>query len=228
MSKVEKWALLSVSNKEGLVEFAGVLSALGWNFLASGGTAKHLQAAGIKVVNVADWLARSFVLQAQFGGIAISEKPQDVEMMLRQMKRNNLDFGVIMDHRVVTLSRETASALLARQIAGDQADLVKMGIAPIELVVVNYYPLEVETRRAGANEDSVLNQTDIGGLTMTVQAIKGKRIPVCDPMDYAAVQEALAQNEFDQKLRQALAAKAMRRVADYYGAGASFLEGLAA
>ncbi len=46
-------ALLSVSDKTGLVEFARGLSELGFELVASGGTAEALRAAGLAVVDVA-------------------------------------------------------------------------------------------------------------------------------------------------------------------------------
>lgn len=42
-------ALLSVSDKTGLVEFASELSALGFRLVASGGTAKAIRDAGLEV-----------------------------------------------------------------------------------------------------------------------------------------------------------------------------------
>ncbi|MDM8519811.1 bifunctional phosphoribosylaminoimidazolecarboxamide formyltransferase/IMP cyclohydrolase [Anaerolineales bacterium HSG6] len=47
-------ALLSVSNKRGLVEFAVTLSQLGWELVASGGTAEALRGGGLTVIDVAD------------------------------------------------------------------------------------------------------------------------------------------------------------------------------
>ena len=47
-------ALLSVSDKTGLVEFARGLSDLGWDLVSTGGTAKALRAAGLKVRDVSD------------------------------------------------------------------------------------------------------------------------------------------------------------------------------
>src|SRR3989339_871573 len=49
----KKYALLSVSDKKGLVPFAKELKALGFNLISSGGTAKHLKQAGVKVTEVA-------------------------------------------------------------------------------------------------------------------------------------------------------------------------------
>ncbi len=47
-------ALLSVSDKTGLVEFAQGLSALGWELISTGGTAKTLRAAGLQARDVSD------------------------------------------------------------------------------------------------------------------------------------------------------------------------------
>src|SRR5688500_7905823 len=47
-------ALLSVSNKEGLAEFARGLAALGWELISTGGTARALREAGLPVIDVAD------------------------------------------------------------------------------------------------------------------------------------------------------------------------------
>jgi phosphoribosylaminoimidazolecarboxamide formyltransferase/IMP cyclohydrolase len=45
-------ALISVSNKEGLAEFAKELAALGFELISTGGTARILREAGLSVVDV--------------------------------------------------------------------------------------------------------------------------------------------------------------------------------
>jgi phosphoribosylaminoimidazolecarboxamide formyltransferase/IMP cyclohydrolase len=50
---VSKRALISVSNKAGVVEFARGLRELGWEILSTGGTAKALREAGVEVIDVA-------------------------------------------------------------------------------------------------------------------------------------------------------------------------------
>ena len=55
-------ALFSVSDKTGLVEFAQGLHELGWNFLASGGTARTLREAGLPVKDVADYTGSPEIL----------------------------------------------------------------------------------------------------------------------------------------------------------------------
>jgi phosphoribosylaminoimidazolecarboxamide formyltransferase/IMP cyclohydrolase len=48
-------ALLSLSDKRGAAEFAGLLAKAGTRILASGGTAKHLRDAGVPVTAIEDW-----------------------------------------------------------------------------------------------------------------------------------------------------------------------------
>lgn len=52
---MRKQALLSVSDKTGVVEFARELAALGYHLLSTGGTAKLIAEAGIEVQEVADY-----------------------------------------------------------------------------------------------------------------------------------------------------------------------------
>ena len=47
-------ALLSVSDKDGLVAFAVALRAMGWKLISTGGTARHLVEAGLDVTEVSD------------------------------------------------------------------------------------------------------------------------------------------------------------------------------
>ncbi len=55
-------ALFSVSDKSGLVEFAQRLYQLGWNFLASGGTAQPLRTTNLPVQDVAEYTGSPEIL----------------------------------------------------------------------------------------------------------------------------------------------------------------------
>src|SRR5512146_3292416 len=48
-------AILSVSDKTGIIELAQALTANGIEILSTGGTAKHLQQAGLPVTAIAEW-----------------------------------------------------------------------------------------------------------------------------------------------------------------------------
>src|SRR5438105_15047725 len=47
-------ALLSVSNKDGIVDLARGLAARGYELVSTGGTARALKTAGLPVINVSD------------------------------------------------------------------------------------------------------------------------------------------------------------------------------
>ena len=47
-------ALISVSDKRGVVEFAHALEKLGWEIIATGGTMRLLAESGVKVVSISD------------------------------------------------------------------------------------------------------------------------------------------------------------------------------
>lgn len=51
--KTGKNALISVSDKEGVVDFAHILVQNGYTIYSSGGTAKHIQEGGVDVIDVA-------------------------------------------------------------------------------------------------------------------------------------------------------------------------------
>src|SRR5688500_8422139 len=53
--KTIRRALLSVSDKTGILELARVLAANGVEILSTGGTAKHLADAGVPVTPIAQW-----------------------------------------------------------------------------------------------------------------------------------------------------------------------------
>jgi len=50
-----KCALISVSDKTGIVEFAKKISKKGIEILSTGGTAKALKEAGVKITEVSDY-----------------------------------------------------------------------------------------------------------------------------------------------------------------------------
>lgn len=63
MANPQKWALISVFNKTGICEFAQALVGMGWNILASGGTAKALIRVGIQVKDVAELVGGGAILK---------------------------------------------------------------------------------------------------------------------------------------------------------------------
>lgn len=64
MKKIER-ALISVSDKSGLLELASALAEQGVEILSTGGTAKALTAAGLKVTEVADYTGSPEILDGR-------------------------------------------------------------------------------------------------------------------------------------------------------------------
>ncbi|HAM53129.1 MAG TPA: hypothetical protein DCP92_21435 [Nitrospiraceae bacterium] len=88
-----KRALISVSNKRGVVDFARTLSAMGIEILSTGGTAKILREAGIPVIEVSDYTGfpemldgRLKTLHPKIHGGLLSRRsnPKDMEDMEEQ------------------------------------------------------------------------------------------------------------------------------------------------
>lgn len=132
----------------------------------------------------------------------------------------------ILGHRVVTLSREIYAGLLASTTA-DFAELKRLNITNIDLVYVNLYPLEKETKSPQATPESVLEKTDIGGPTLLRAAAKGRRLALSNPEQIETLESWLASGSPEDERNQIalrFAAEAERRVADYVSVSAGYWE----
>ena len=89
--------------------------------------------------------------------------------------------GEILDHRVVTLSREIYAGILSDNTKEHQDELKALGIPRIDLVCVDMYPLLDEINNPKATEKSIIEKTDVGGPTLLHSAAKGMRIVLSRP-----------------------------------------------
>ncbi len=181
-------ALISVSDKSGLVPFAKRLASLGCELVSTGGTAKALAEAGLPVVNVSDVTG----------------------------------FPEMMDGRVKTLHPKVHAGILARRNRPDDLEaLDRLGITPIDLVVVNLYPFAAAAAKPNLAFDALIEEIDIGGPSMVRAAAKNFHdvLVVVDPADYERVAGALengnAQGSAGEALRFDLARKALGHTAAY-------------
>ncbi len=79
----------------------------------------------------------------------------------------------ILGGRVKTLHPRIHGGILARlERCEDRADLEALGIPPIQLVVVNFYPFEQTVAQAGVALEEAFEQIDIGGPTLARAAAK--------------------------------------------------------
>ena len=192
-----KRALISVSDKQGVVEFGSALAELGYQLISTGGTARVLEEAGVEVERV--------------------EKVTG--------------FPEILGGRVKTLHPGIHAGILARDIPEDRAQLAKLGIEPINLVVVNLYPFQKTVSRSGIPVSEALEQIDIGGPAMLRAAAKNfpRVAVVVNPNRYnQIIQELREQGEINLSTRLNLAQEAFWHTAQYDAAVSSYLSGVSA
>ena len=149
-------ALISVSDKTGIVEFAKALRALNVDIISTGGTAKVLEAEGVEVIGISDITG----------------------------------FPECLDGRVKTLDPHIHAGLLARRDNKEHmAQIEKLGVTPIDLVVVNLYPFKATILKEGVQLDEAIENIDIGGPTMLRSAAKNYQdvSVIVDPSDYEVV-----------------------------------------
>jgi phosphoribosylaminoimidazolecarboxamide formyltransferase / IMP cyclohydrolase len=130
----------------------------------------------------------------------------------------------ILDHRVVTLSREIYAGLLSRP--EDEKELERLGLRRIDLLFCDLYPLQEEIGKPGATEQSVIDKTDIGGPTLLRAAAKGRRIALSNPSQFKTALEYIDSGKEDKKYLASLAAEAESVVAAYASASAEFNRGV--
>ena len=139
-------------------------------------------------------------------------------------------FPEILDGRVKTLHPAIHGGILARRdMAADLAELQQHGLAPLDLVANNLYPFAATVASADATHADILENIDIGGVTLLRAAAKNYRhvVPLCRPEDYTEVLAALrGQGSVGEALRLRLATLAFRHVAEYDAAIAAYFDGL--
>ncbi|RME78720.1 MAG: bifunctional phosphoribosylaminoimidazolecarboxamide formyltransferase/IMP cyclohydrolase PurH [Chloroflexi bacterium] len=190
-------ALMSVSDKTGLVSFARSLADAGWEFVASGGTANTLRQAGLDVKDVAD----------------LTQAPE------------------MLGGRVKTLHPVVHAGILARPTDEDRAELARLGIREIDMVVCNLYPFQQTVANPDVSLNEAIEQIDIGGVTLLRAAAKNyaRVTVVCDPADYEAVAAAITEKGFVPLAERAnLARKAFAHTAQYDAAITNYLSGQSA
>jgi phosphoribosylaminoimidazolecarboxamide formyltransferase / IMP cyclohydrolase len=134
-------------------------------------------------------------------------------------------FPEILDGRVKTLHPKVHAGILARRDRPEHLEaLGRLGIAPIDVVVVNLYPFEDKVAK-GAPFDEAVENVDIGGPTMVRAAAKNFRhvAVVVDPADYGLLVEQLDRKDgIDAATRLYFAQKAFRHTSRYEAAIAGY------
>ncbi|AKL97875.1 bifunctional phosphoribosylaminoimidazolecarboxamide formyltransferase/IMP cyclohydrolase [Endomicrobium proavitum] len=182
-------ALLSVSDKTGIVKFAQELKTLGWQIISSGGTAKTLKENNIECREISEVTGFPEILDGRVktlnpkihGGIlAIREKSEHAA----QLKKHDIN----------------------------AIDIVAVNLYPFE-ETINKIP-KPENKKIN---QEVIENIDIGGVALLRAAAKNYKdvLVICDAADYDNVIEKLNSKSADGEFKLALAAKAFRHTAYY-------------
>jgi phosphoribosylaminoimidazolecarboxamide formyltransferase/IMP cyclohydrolase len=192
---MEKLALLSVSDKRGLVEFATALvNRFGYRILSTGGTAKLLAERGLPVTEVSQHTGFPEIMEGRVktlhpkihGGLLCRRDKPD---HLRQAEANGI-------------------ALI---------DLVVVNLYPFEETVARPgVKFEEAIENIDIGGPSMLRSAAKNHESVTV---------VCDPADYEPVLKAMESPGALAEIRRKLALKVFQRTATYDAAIARYLEG---
>ncbi len=139
-------------------------------------------------------------------------------------------FPPLCDGRVKTLHPKIFAGILAdRTRAQHLADLAQYDIPPFAVVAVNLYPFEEAVRRPGASEAEIVEQIDIGGVTLLRAAAKNYAhvAVLSDPQQYAGYTTALARGGSSLEERRVWATAAFARCERYDAAIAAHFAGAA-
>ena len=174
-----KYALLSVSNKAGIVEFAKTLERLGFKIISTGGTAKTLEDQGIEVVPIQD----------------VTGNPESFDGRMKTISFQ-IESGILYDRKNPS-HRKQAKSLGVKDI-----DLVVCNLYPFEETVKKKdIPLEqaIESidvggptmvRAAAKNFQNVLVVVDPKNYEVVGEALKKGEVPT-------EARQALAAKAFD-------------------------------
>lgn len=173
-------------------------------------------------------LARTFVAHAieiiSTGGTAALLRQQGIPVTPVEALTG---FPEMLDGRVKTLHPAIYAGLLARRDRPAHMEAIRrLGIIPIDYLVVNLYPFKETVAQGKATLAAAIEQIDIGGPAMLRAAAKNMDsvTVLVDPDDYSLILTALETNRpLTSAERHRLAAKAFRHTAAYDALIADYL-----
>jgi phosphoribosylaminoimidazolecarboxamide formyltransferase/IMP cyclohydrolase len=181
-------ALLSVSDKSGLVPFAAGLLARGFELVSSGGTARALREAGLPVTEVA----------------AVTGFPEMLDGRVKTL-HPRVHAGLLADRRLASHREQLVAAGI------EPFEIVAVNLYPFAAAAERALRGELDL-------DGLVEEIDIGGPSMVRAAAKNHASVtiVTDPARYPAVLAALdAEGAVPAGVRAALAVEAFRHTAAY-------------
>jgi phosphoribosylaminoimidazolecarboxamide formyltransferase / IMP cyclohydrolase len=122
--------------------------------------------------------------------------------------------------RVKTLHSNLFAGILAKRgDAGHMRELKAMGVSPIDMVVCNFYPFEKVSKDPDADDETVIENVDIGGPSMVRASTKNYLYVtvVPSPRSYGPVLDELTRKKgrVGLELRKSLAVEAFATTSSY-------------
>ena len=119
-------ALLSVSDKRGIVEFASKLAAMGWEILSTGGTAKALREAGLTITGVSEVTGFPECLDGRVktlhpkihGGILGIRNNPDHQKQMAELDKKTIAAGTPSDELMERAGEAAAKEILKKKSKG--------------------------------------------------------------------------------------------------------------
>lgn len=221
-------ALISVSDKAGLVAFGGGLERLGIEIYSTGKTFKLL------AEHLAVHEAGGYDKLPELVGKGT--KPRNPKTSSRgdttlngPVLRSIADYtgsDEKLNGRLKTLYPNVFEAILTEERDEKQRKLSKSnGSLILDLVVVNFYPFQEAVAKAGVAERNAVEKIDIGGPAMVRSAAKNFRhvVVVVNHEDYPEVLHRIRVRRLNTlSWRREMALKALQYVAEYDTAIANF------
>lgn len=131
----------------------------------------------------------------------------------------------ILGHRVFSEHIKVAGALVAEATEQHDRDRSLYDIPWFDLVCVDLYPLSATIAQTDS-EQQVIESTDIGGVTIIRNAVKGRRVVITDPIDRQPIIEWLERaGDVPERVRRELWSKAEALCAEYCLQSARYISG---
>jgi phosphoribosylaminoimidazolecarboxamide formyltransferase/IMP cyclohydrolase len=197
---MEKYAIISVSDKTNIEELAKEIVSAGYKIISSGGTFKKLQEEGISAIEVSEFTGEPEILQGR------------VKTLGRTIHAGLLANPILHKEEMQNIKK---------------IDIVVCNFYPFEKKIKEAVSL---IKSGDKKEEDLIpmliENIDIGGPTMTWSAIKnhssGKLI-ITDPSQYSQAIEELKKPDFSKETIKKFTAKAAQKTALYRMAVANFL-----
>jgi phosphoribosylaminoimidazolecarboxamide formyltransferase/IMP cyclohydrolase len=184
-----KYALISVSDKTGILGFAKSLTDAGYTILSTGGTAGALRSGGVEVTDVS----------------AFTSFPEILDGRVKTL--HPLIHGGILNIRGNEEHRR-----VCQEIGINNIDIVAVNLYPFEETLLKHISEQAE------KYDEIIENIDIGGPTLIRSAAKNHRYVtvIVDAGDYEKVSEEIRTGgDTSLETRKFLAAKAFSHTALY-------------